>query len=106
MRGAIGGKLIDASEGGDNVKSNFNKVTPYAGIYEWSRKGATIKKEVGFNFEGDEGLLGLLRDGCVYGNVEWYDERTNQWLPCRLEEKSIGNNAWDEQIVTIVLQEL
>ena len=106
LRGAIGGKLIDASEGGDDVKSNFNKVTPYAGIYEWSRKGATIKKEVGFNFEGDEGLLGLLRDACVYGNVEWYDERTEQWLPCRIEEKSIGNNAWDEQIVTIVLQEL
>lgn len=106
LRGAIGGKLIDVSEGGDDVKSNFNKVTPYAGIYEWSKKGATIKKEVGFNFEGDEGLLSLLRDGCVYGNVEWYDERTEQWLPCRIEEKSIGNNAWDEQIVTIVLQEL
>lgn len=106
LRGAIGGKLIDSSEGGDDVKSNFNKVTPYAGIYEWSKKGATIKKEVGFNFEGDEGLLGLLRDGCVYGNVEWYDERTEQWLPCRIEEKSIGTNAWDEQIVTIVLQEL
>lgn len=106
LRGVIGGKIIDASEGGDDVKSNFNKVTPYAGIYEWSRKGATIKKEVGFNFEGDEGLLGLLRDACVYGNVEWYDERTEQWLPCRIEEKSIGNNAWDEQIITIVLQEL
>jgi hypothetical protein len=106
LRGVIGGKLIDVSEGGDDVKSNFNKVTPYAGIYEWSKKGATIKKEVGFNFEGDEGLLSLLRDGCVYGRVEWYDERTGQWLPCRIEEKSIGNNAWDEQIVTIVLQEL
>ncbi len=106
LRGVIGGKIVDASEGGDDVKSNFNKVTPYAGIYEWSKKGATIKKEVGFNFEGDEGLLGLLRDGCVYGRVEWYDERTEQWLPCRIEEKSIGNNAWDEQIVTIVLQEL
>ncbi len=106
LRGVIGGKIVDASEGDDDVKSNFNKVTPYAGIYEWSKKGATIKKEVGFNFEGDEGLLGLLRDGCVYGRVEWYDERTEQWLPCRIEEKSIGNNAWDEQIVTIVLQEL
>jgi hypothetical protein len=106
LRGAIGGKLIDASEGGDDIKTNFNKVTPYAGIYEWSKKGATIKKEVGFNFEGDEGLLSLLRDGCVYGRVEWYDERTEQWLPCRIEEKTIGNNAWDEQIVTIVLQEL
>lgn len=107
LRGAIGGKLVDASEGGSDVQTNYNNSTiPYAGIYEWSKKGATIKKEVGFNFEGDEGLLGLLRDGCVYGNVEWYDERTEQWLPCRIEEKSIGNNAWDEQIITIVLQEL
>lgn len=107
LRGAIGGKLVDTSEGGSDVQTNYNNSTiPYAGIYEWSKKGATIKKEVGFNFEGDEGLLGLLRDGCVYGCVEWYDERTEQWLPCRIEEKSIGNNAWDEQIVTIVLQEL
>jgi hypothetical protein len=105
LRGILGGMVADVSEGGDDVKSNFNTMTNYAGIYEWSKKGAMIKKEVTFNFEGDADLLNLLRDGCVYGRIEWYNELASQWLPCRIEDSSVDNNAWNEQTITIVLQD-
>lgn len=105
LRGVICGKIADASEGGDDIQSTFNKTIPYAGVSDWSKKGATIKKEVTFNFEGDADLLGLLRDACVYGNAEWYDERTSQWLPCKIEDKSASLDAWKEQSITIVLQQ-
>ena len=105
LRGVICGKIADASEGGDDIQSTFNKTIPYAGVSDWSKKGATIKKEVTFNFEGDTELLELLRDACVYGNVEWYDERTSQWLPCKVEDKSASLDPWKEQSITIVLQQ-
>jgi hypothetical protein len=107
LRGAIGGKLVDASEGGSDVRTNYsNSTIPYAGVFSWCKEGSVIKKEVAFNFNGDADLLALLRDACVYGNVEWFDEKTQTWLPCKIEDKSVDNDPWKEQIITIVLQQL
>lgn len=107
LRGAIGGKLVDASEGGSDVQANYSSSTiPYAGVFSWSKEGAVVKKEVAFNFNGDADLLALLRDACVYGNVEWFDENSQKWLPCKIEDKSVDNDPWKEQIITIVLQQL
>jgi hypothetical protein len=106
LRGAIAGKYRDVSEGGDADKTNSAIPRPYAGIYEWQKKGAKIKKEVAFNFEGDAEMLELLRDACIYGMCEFYDTKLNTWLPCKIEDNSIDNDAHKEQVVTIVLQEL
>lgn len=106
LRGVIGGKIIDASEGGDDVKSNFEKVTPYNGIYRHEKIGQKIQKEVFFDCAGDADLLGLLRDACVYGVVEWYDERTSQWLPCEVADNSLDTDPFKEQSITFILQQL
>ena len=39
------GKIVDASEGGDDVKSNFAPVTPYNGIHRHEKIGQKIQKE-------------------------------------------------------------
>lgn len=106
LRGAIGGKIIDSSEGGDDVKSNFATVTPYNGIHRHEKIGQKIQKEVFFDCGGDADLLGLLRDACVYGVVEWYDERTAQWLPCEVADNSLDTNPFKEQSITFILQQL
>lgn len=106
LRGAIGGKIIDSSEGGDDVKINFKKVTPYNGIHRHEKIGQKIQKEVFFDCEGDADLLGLLRDACVYGIVEWYDERTEQWLPCEVTDNSLDTDPYKEQSITLILQQL
>lgn len=106
LRGVMGGKIIDSSEGGDDVKSNFEKVTPYNGIYRHEKIGQKIQKEVFFDCEGDADLLGLLRDACVYGVAEWYDERTSQWLPCEVADGSLDTDPFKEQSITFILQQL
>lgn len=108
LRGVIGGKIIDVSEGGDDVKSNFNNYTlPYNGIYQHQKIGQKIQKEVGFDCGGDFGLLELLRDACVYGACEWYDNVTGQWLPCQVVDNSLDTtDAFKEQSITFILQEL
>lgn len=108
LRGVIGGKIIDVSEGGDDVKSNFNNYTlPYNGIYQHQKTGQKIQKEVGFDCGGDFGLLELLRDACVYGMCEWYDNVTGQWLPCQVVDNSLDTtDAFKEQSITFILQEL
>ena len=106
LRGAIGGKIIDSSEGGDDVKSNFATVTPYNGIHRHEKIGQKIQKEVFFDCGGDADLLGLLRDACVYGVVEWYDERTAQWLPCEVADNSLDTDPFKEQSITFILQQL
>lgn len=106
LRGVMGGKIIDSSEGGDDVKSNFDKVTPYAGIFRHNKSGQKIQKEVFFDCGGDTRLLGLLRDACVYGVAEWYDERTAQWLPCEVADNSLDTDPFKEQSITFILQQL
>jgi hypothetical protein len=106
LRGCIGGKIIDASEGGDDVKSNFAPVTPYHGINRHEKVGQKIQKEVFFDCGGDADLLGLLRDACVYGVCEWYDERTAQWLPCEVTDNSLDTDPYKEQSITLILQQL
>jgi hypothetical protein len=106
LRGVIGGKIIDASEGGDDVKSNFDRVTQYNGIHRHNKIGQKIQKEVYFDCEGNADLLGLLRDACVYGVVEWYDERTAQWLPCEVTDNSLDTDPFKEQSITLILQQL
>ena len=106
LRGVIGGKIVDASEGGDDVKSNFAPVTPYNGINRHNKIGQKIQKEVFFDCGGDADLLGLLRDACVYGVVEWYDERTEQWLPCEVADNSLDTDPFKEQSITLILQQL
>ena len=107
LRGVMGGKLIDASEGGDDVKSNFATITPYQGINRHQKIGQKIQKEVFFDCGGDADLLGLLRDACVYGVCEWYDEHTAQWLPCQVVDNSLDTtDAYKEQSITFILQEL
>lgn len=106
LRGVIGGKIIDSSEGGDDVKSNFAKNTPYHGINRHNKIGQKIQKEVFFDCGGDADLLGLLRDACVYGVCEWYDERTAQWLPCEVADNSIDTDPFKEQSITLILQQL
>lgn len=106
LRGAIGGKIIDSTEGGDDIKSNFASATPYNGIHRHEKIGQKIQKEVFFDFAGDADLLGLLRDACVYGVVEWYDERTAQWLPCEVADNSLDTDPFKEQSVTFILQQL
>lgn len=106
LRGAMGGKIIDASEGGDDVKSNFATITPYQGIHRHEKIGQKIQKEVFFDCGGDADLLSLLRDACVYGVVEWYDERTSQWLPCQVVDNSLDTDPFKEQSITLILQQL
>ena len=106
LRGVIGGKMIDASEGGDDVKSNFGTITPYNGIFRHEKIGQKIQKEVYFDCEGDADLLGLLRDACVYGVCEWYDESTSQWLPCEVADNSLDTDPFKEQSITFILQQL
>jgi hypothetical protein len=106
LRGCIGGKIIDSSEGGDDVKSNFGTITPYNGIHRHEKIGQKIQKEVYFDCEGDADLLGLLRDACVYGVCEWYDERTAQWLPCEVADSSLDTDPFKEQSITLILQQL
>lgn len=106
LRGVMGGKIIDSSEGGDDVKSNFAKNTPYHGINRHEKVGQKIQKEVFFDCGGDADLLGLLRDACVYGVCEWYDERTAQWLPCEVADNSIDTDPFKEQSITLILQQL
>lgn len=106
LRGVIGGKLIDVSEGGDDVKSNFTTITPYQGIHRHEKISQKIQKEVFFDCAGDADLLGLLRDACVYGVVEWYDERTEQWLPCEVADSSLDTDPFKEQSITLILQQL
>jgi hypothetical protein len=106
LRGCIGGKIIDASEGGDDVKSNFDRVTQYNGIHHHNKIGQKIQKEVFFDCAGDADLLGLLRDACVYGVCEWYDERTSQWLPCEVADNSLDTDPYKEQSITLILQQL
>lgn len=107
LRGVIGGNLIDASEGGDDVKSNFATITPYQGINRHQKIGQKIQKEVFFDCGGDFGLLELLRDACVYGVAEWYDEVTSQWLPCQVVDNTLDTtDAYKEQSITFILQEL
>ena len=106
LRGCIGGKIVDASEGGDDVKSNFAPVTPYRGVNRHEKIGQKIQKEVFFDCGGDADLLGLLRDACVYGVVEWYDERTAQWLPCEVADNSLDTDPFKEQSITFILQQL
>lgn len=106
LRGVVGGKIIDTSEGGDDVKSNVDTFTPYNGIFRHEKIGQKIQKEVYFDCEGDADLLGLLRDACVYGVVEWYDERTEQWLPCQVVENSLDTDPFKEQSITFILQQL
>lgn len=106
LRGVMGGKMIDASEGGDDVKSNFGTITPYNGIHCHEKIGQKIQKEVFFDCEGDADLLGLLRDACVYGVCEWYDERIEQWLPCQVVDNSIDTDPFKEQSITFILQQL
>lgn len=106
LRGVIGGKIIDSSEGGDDVKSNFASVTPYQGINRHEKIGQKIQKEVFFDCGGDADLLGLLRDACVYGVCEWYDERTAQWLPCEVADNSLDTDPFKEQSITFILQQL
>lgn len=106
LRGVIGGNIIDASEGGDDVKSNFGTITPYNGIFRHEKIGQKIQKEVFFDCGGDADLLGLLRDACVYGIVEWYDERTSQWLPCEVTDNSLDTDPFKEQSITLILQQL
>ncbi len=106
LRGCIGGKIIDASEGGDDVKSNFDRVTQYNGIHRHEKIGQKIQKEVFFDCAGDADLLGLLRDACVYGVCEWYDERTSQWLPCEVADNSLDTDPFKEQSITLILQQL
>lgn len=106
LRGVIGGKIVDSSEGGDDAKSNFDKITPYQGINRHNKIGQKIQKEVFFDCGGDADLLGLLRDACVYGVCEWYDERTAQWLPCEVADNSIDTDPFKEQSITLILQQL
>ena len=106
LRGAIGGKFIDATEGGESVQSNYSTFTQVGGVYEWRKKGAEIKKEVFFDFGGDADLLGLLRDACVYGQVEWYCEQSGEWLPCKVEQNSCDTDPFKEQSITLILQQL
>jgi hypothetical protein len=106
LRGVIGGKIIDASEGGDDIKSNFDTITPYNGIFRHEKIGQKIQKEVYFDCEGNADLLGLLRDACVYGVCEWYDERTAQWLPCEVADNSLDTDPYKEQSITLILQQL
>lgn len=106
LRGAIGGKIIDTSEGGDDIKSNFATATPYNGIHRHEKGGQKIQKEVFFDCGGDADLLGLLRDACVYGVCEWYDERTAQWLPCEVADNSLDTDPFKEQSITLILQQL
>lgn len=106
-RGVMGGKAIDTSEGGDNVKSRFTKSTIYQGINSHYKEGQKIQKEVFFDCEGDTNLLDLLRDACVYGLAEWYDENTAKWLPCQVVDNSLDTtDAFKEQSITFILQEL
>ena len=106
LRGVMGGKIIDTSEGGDDVKSNFDTITPYNGIFRHEKIGQKIQKEVYFDCEGDADLLGLLRDACVYGVAEWYDEHTEQWLPCKVVDNSLDTDPFKEQSITFILQQL
>ena len=107
LRGVIGGKLIDVSEGGDNVKTKFTTLTQYNGIHNHQKNGQKIQKEVFFDCGGDFGLLELLRDACVYGVAEWYDEVTSKWLPCEVSDNSLDTtDAYKEQSITFILQEL
>lgn len=106
LRGVIGGKIVaDKAEGGDEQKTN--KFTTIAGVYYYRRASAEIKIDVAFAFNGNADLLGLLRDGCVYGEVEWYCEQSQEWLPCLIEDNSIDmSDAYAEQVITIKLQSL
>ena len=106
LRGVMGGKIVDSSEGGDDVKSNFATITPYQGINCHEKIGQKIQKEVFFDCGGDADLLGLLRDACVYGVCEWYDERTSQWLPCEVSDNSLDTDPFKEQSITLILQQL
>lgn len=106
LRGCIGGKIVDASEGGDDIKSNFDTITPYQGVNRHEKIGQKIQKEVYFDCGGDADLLGLLRDACVYGVAEWYDERTSQWLPCEVVDNSLDTDPFKEQSITFILQQL
>lgn len=107
LRGAIGGKIIaNKTEGGDEQKTHAD-FTPIAGVWKYNRTTAEVKVDVAFYFDGDADLLELLRDGCVYGQVEWYCEQSGEWLPCLIEDNGIdSNDAYAEHIVTIKLQEL
>lgn len=106
LRGVMGGKIIDTSEGGDDIKSNFDTITPYAGIFHHEKIGQKIQKEVFFDCGGDADLLGLLRDACVYGVCEWHDNVTEQWLPCQVVDNSLDTNPFKEQSITFILQQL
>lgn len=107
LRGAIGGKIIaDKAEGGDEQKTHAD-FTPIAGVWKYRRTTAEVKFDVAFYFDGDADLLDLLRDGCVYGQVEWYCEQSGEWLPCLIEDNGIdSNDAFAEHVVTIKLQDL
>ena len=107
LRGAIGGKIIaNKTEGGDEQKTHAD-FTPIAGVWKYGRTTAEVKVDVAFYFDGDADLLELLRDGCVYGQVEWYCEQSGEWLPCLIEDNGIdSNDAYAEHIVTIKLQDL
>lgn len=107
LRGVMGGNVIDSSEGGDDVKYEFNNYSlPYRGVYQHQKIGQKIQKEVFFDCEGDKGLLSLLRDACVYGVCEWYDEVTSQWLPCEVVDSSLDTDPFKEQSITFILQQL
>lgn len=107
VRGVIGGKIIaNKTEGGDEQKTHAD-FTPIAGVWKYSRATAEVKVDVAFYFDGDADLLELLRDGCVYGQVEWYCEQSGEWLPCLIEDNGIdSNDAYAEHVVTIKLQDL
>lgn len=107
LRGVMGGVVIaDKAEGGDEQKSN-TAFTPIAGVFDYKRPSAKIKVDVAFDCNGDNNLLNLLRDACVYGEIEWYCEKSQEWLPCLIEDNSLDtSDPWKEQILTIKLQEL
>lgn len=106
LRGVMGGKVVDSTEGGDDVKSIIDNLIPYRGICQHQKKGQKVQKEVFFDCDGDANLLSLLRDACVYGVAEWYDNVTEQWLPCEVADKSLDTDPFKEQSITFILQEL
>ena len=98
--------IADKTESKNAEKSNI-PFTPISGVYQWRKSGAEVKFDVVFNCYGDSRMLNLLRDGCVYGQVEWYCEQVQEWLPCLIEDNSLdSSDAYAEQIVTIKLQSL